>query len=135
MNATAPARSPAPSTLDRVGIAGSLLCAVHCALLPVVFVVLPSVGLSLALDDGVELAFVVFASLIGSASLVRGFRTHRVALALALLAPGLGLLWAGVRWPPLHEALVPHALTMALGGTLVAIAHYLNGRYVRRARG
>lgn len=135
MNASASARSTARATLDRVGIAGSLLCAIHCALLPVVFVVLPSVGLSLVLNDRVELAFVVFASLVGSASLIRGFRTHGVALALALLVPGLVLLWAGVRWAPLHEALVPHALAMALGGSLVAVAHYLNVRYVRRARG
>jgi len=135
MNTTAPAGSTAaPPTLDRVGMAGSLLCAVHCALLPVLFIVLPSVGLALLLDDRVELGFVLFASLVGSASLVRGFRLHRVGLALLLLAPGLALLWAGVRWPPLHEAAVPHALTMALGGGLVAVAHYLNLRYTRHAR-
>lgn len=120
--------------LDRIGMTGSLLCAVHCALLPIVFVVLPSVGLSLLLNDGVELAFVSFATLVGTISLVRGFRSHRVALALMLLAPGLGLLWAGVRWPPLHEAAVPHALAMALGGGLVAVAHYLNLRYGRGER-
>lgn len=120
--------------LDRIGMTGSLLCAVHCAVLPILFVVLPSVGLSLLLNDGVELAFVVFATLVGTISLLRGFRSHRVALALVLLVPGLGLLWAGVRWPPLHAAVVPHALTMALGGGLVAVAHYLNLRYTRAAR-
>jgi hypothetical protein len=113
---------------------GSLLCAVHCAVLPIVFVVLPSVGLALLLNDRVELAFVAFASLVGTLSLLRGFRRHRAGLALMLLAPGLALLWAGVRWPPLHHAVVPHALTMALGGGLVAVAHFLNLRYSRRAR-
>ncbi len=115
-------------------MAGSLLCAVHCAILPVVFVVLPSVGLALALSDRVELAFVLFASLVGTVSLVRGFRRHRAGLALMLLAPGLALLWAGVRWPPLHHAAVPHALAMAAGGSLVAVAHFLNLRFARRAR-
>ena len=135
MNAAAPAGSPdARPTLDRVGIFGSLLCAVHCALLPMLFVVLPSVGLALLLDDGVELGFVSFASVVGTLSLLRGFRRHRGGLALALLAPGLGLLWTAVRWAPLHEAAVPHALAMALGGGLVAVAHYVNLRYTRHAR-
>lgn len=135
MNASAPARSPdAPRVLDRVGMVGSLLCAVHCALLPVVFLVLPSVGLALVLNGIVEQVFVAFASLIGTVSLVRGFRAHRVALALLLLAPGLALLWAGIGWAPLHEAVVPHALTMALGGGLVAVAHFLNLRHARCAR-
>lgn len=117
-----------------MGIAGSLLCAAHCALLPVLFVVLPSVGLALALDDRVERAFVAFATLVGAVSLLRGFRVHRVGLALVLLVPGLALLWGGVAWSPLHTRLVPHALTMAAGGTLVAVAHYLNLRYHRRSR-
>lgn len=121
------------SALDRVGMTGSLLCALHCALLPVVLVVLPSVGLALWLDDRVEYTFVIVASLLGATSLLRGFRAHRVALALMLLTPGLALLWTGVTWPPLHEARVPHALTMALGGSLVAVAHFLNLRYARRA--
>ena len=115
-------------------MAGSLLCAIHCALLPLLFIVLPSVGLALLLDDRVELAFVSFASVVGTLSLLRGFRRHRAGLALMLLMPGLGLLWAGVRWAPLHEATVPHALAMALGGGLVAVAHYLNLRYTRHAR-
>jgi hypothetical protein len=137
MNDVAPARSPdaAPPSLDRVGMAGSLLCAVHCALLPMLFVVLPSVGLALALSDRVELGFVVFASLVGATSLVRGYRAHRAAAALLLLGPGLTSLWLGATWPPLHHAPVPHALAMATGGGLVAVAHYLNLHYTRRARG
>lgn len=115
-------------------MAGSLLCAVHCALLPVALVVLPSVGLALAFNDRVEWAFVTVASLVGASSLIRGFRIHRVALPLMLLAPGLALLWGGIAWAPLHHAAVPHALAMALGGSLVAVAHYANLRHSRRAR-
>ena len=113
-------------------MAGSLVCAVHCALLPILVVVLPSVGLSLLLSDRVEQVFVAFASLVGSYALARGFLAHRVVLALALLVPGLVLLWAGILWPPLHHAAVPHAVAMACGGGLVAIAHYLNLRAGRR---
>lgn len=109
-------------------MAGSLLCAIHCAALPIALLVLPSVGLALAFNDRVEWAFVLVATVVGLTSLVRGFRVHRVALPLALLVPGLASLWAGVGWDPLHHAQVPHAVAMALGGTLVAVAHYANIR-------
>lgn len=136
MNMTAPAEShhqEAVGTLDRMGMTGALLCAIHCALLPVALVVLPSVGLALVFNDRVEFIFVGFASFVGLVSLVRSFRMHRAGAALALLVPGLALLWGGVLWAPLHEALAPHAITMAAGGSLVAVAHFLNARLVRRA--
>ena len=119
--------------LDRVGMTGSLLCALHCAALPIALLVLPSVGLALAFNDPIEWTFVGIATVVGALSLVRGFRLHRVALPLLLLVPGLVLLWGGIGWAPLHHARIPHALAMALGGTLVAVAHYANLHHSRRA--
>ena len=40
--------------LDRFGAAGSLLCAVHCAALPALLALAPSLGLSFWLSDGVS---------------------------------------------------------------------------------
>jgi hypothetical protein len=114
--------------LDRFGATGSLLCAVHCAVLPLLLAALPSLGLGLWLDDGVELGFVVFVTLLGLASLLWGYRNHHVFRALGMLLPGLALLWAGILYPPLHEPVVAHAVAMALGGLLVAMAHLLNLR-------
>ena len=51
---------PSRQFLDRFGAAGSLLCAVHCALLPALLALAPSLGLSFWLSDGVERAVVVF---------------------------------------------------------------------------
>lgn len=109
-------------------MAGSLLCAVHCALLPIAFLVLPATGLALLSNGTVELAFVVFATVAGLASLLRGYLLHRAAKAMTVLLPGVALLWTGILWAPVHEALVPHALVMAGGGSLVAVGHYLNLR-------
>lgn len=119
---------PATPFLDRIGATGSLLCAVHCALLPVLIALLPSIGLAAWQNDGVELGFVLFASAIGFYSLVQGYRRHRTGRALTLLVPGLAILWTGILYEPLHHALVAHAATMTLGGTLVGIAHVLNLR-------
>lgn len=114
--------------LDRFGAVGSLVCAAHCALLPLLIAALPSLGIAAWLSDGFEMGFVVFASLVGVFSLVWGYRRHRVFRALGLLLPGLALLWFGVLYPPLHQTLVAHAVAMAIGGTLVGLGHLVNLR-------
>lgn len=114
--------------IDRLGATGSLVCALHCALLPLLIAALPSLGLALWLGDGFERGFVLFASLLGVFSLVWGYRRHRTFRALGLLLPGLAVLWLAVLYLPLHQALVPHAIAMTLGGTLVGLAHVVNLR-------
>jgi hypothetical protein len=114
--------------LDRLGAYGSLLCAAHCALLPVVIALLPTIGLASLSGDGFERGFVVFATALGLFSVVWGYRRHRAVRALSLLIPGLLVLWTAVLYPPLHESVLPHAVAMTLGGTLVALAHLANLR-------
>ena len=114
--------------LDRLGATGSLLCALHCALLPVVIAVLPSLGIAIWLGDDFERAFVLFASLLGLFTLIQGYRRHRAVRALGLLVPGLAALWFGIGYEPLHHAVVPHAVIMTFGGTLVGLAHLANLR-------
>ncbi|MBF6023857.1 MerC domain-containing protein [Lysobacter niastensis] len=114
--------------LDRLGAFGSLLCAIHCALLPLLIAVLPSLGVAAWLGKDFETAFVLFASALGLFSLAWGYRRHRAVRALSLLIPGLVALWVGVLYQPLHETLVPHAIVMTFGGTLVGLAHMANLR-------
>ncbi len=114
--------------LDRLGATGSTLCAIHCALLPVVIAVLPSLGIATWLGDDFERGFVVFASLLGLFTLIQGYRRHRAMRALSLLVPGLAALWFGIGYEPLHHAVVPHAVIMTFGGTLVGLAHLANLR-------
>ena len=110
---------------DRVGATASFLCAIHCASWPLLLALLPALGSSFLASEWLERGFVVFATLLALSSLLAGFRWHRGASALALLAPGLGLLWFG-SFGPLHHELVPHAVLMTAGGLLVAAAHLRN---------
>lgn len=114
--------------LDRLGASGSIICAVHCALLPVAIALLPAVGLMSIGSARFEQAFVVFATLVGVFSLIQGYRRHGVARALWLLLPGLGVLWLAVLYSPLHASVIPHAVAMTFGGTLVGVAHVVNLR-------
>jgi hypothetical protein len=77
------------STADRIGMTGSLICALHCALTPLVLSLVPTLGLGLLTGIDLDQAFVVFASLLGLATLGLGFRQHRVHHAWMLLLPGL----------------------------------------------
>jgi len=112
---------------DRVGFAASFLCAVHCALVPVLLGVLPALGLNLGGWVDIDEAFVVFASILGTTTLTLGWRRHRMFHAGLVLLLGLALLWGGV-FTRAHEQIVLHAVMMTLGGVLVAGAHFLNMR-------
>lgn len=114
--------------LDRFGATGSLVCALHCALIPLVLAVIPSLGLSVWLGDGIEQAFVLFVTLLGVFSLTWGYRRHRTFRALGFLLLGLAALWIGLLYAPLHDSTIPHAIAMTFGGTLVGVAHLLNLR-------
>ncbi|MFZ9310976.1 MAG: MerC domain-containing protein [Arenimonas sp.] len=114
--------------LDKFGSTASILCAVHCAVLPVLIAVLPALGLSALAWSGFEWAFVCFATLLGGFSLWIGYKRHRVYRALAFLMPGLTLVWLGILWPDIHHDLLRHAIVMTAGGTLIAIAHLVNLR-------
>ncbi len=117
-----------PSLLDRLGATGSLLCAAHCAVLPAAITLLPSLGVAAWLGDGFERGFVLFATLLGLFTMVWGYLRHRAVRALWMLLPGLAALWLGSGYEPLHHALVPHAIVMTIGGTLVGLAHVANLR-------
>ena len=120
--------------LDRFGATGSLICAIHCALLPLLLAAIPTLGLSAWLGDGFELAFIAFATSVGIFSLVYGYRRHHRIRALGVLLFGLLLLWSGLLYGPWHHGSVAlHAAVMTLGGTLIGIAHLLNLRHVHDA--
>ncbi|NLA67215.1 MAG: MerC domain-containing protein [Gammaproteobacteria bacterium] len=117
---------------DRVGVAASFLCAVHCALLPLALAVMPALGLSAAGRIDVDQAFTVFATVLGATTLAIGFRRHRAFRAWALLVPGLALVWLGA-FTTLHDHGLKHAAMMTAGGLMIAGAHFLNLRLTHAA--
>lgn len=119
---------------DRVGFATSFLCAIHCALLPVVLALAPAFGLKLGGWIDFDQAFVVFASLLGGTTLTLGYRRHRGFHAWALLLPGLALVWAA-SFTPLHDHSLTHLVMMVLGGVLLALAHLVNLRLTHASAG
>ncbi|MDO4709582.1 MAG: MerC domain-containing protein [Pseudomonadota bacterium] len=125
-------------TADRIGFAASMLCAVHCAALPVLLALLPTLGLGsqgwVDIDQGV----VVFATVLAATTLTIGWRRHRAYHAWGLLLPALLLLWFGAFGPfHAHGHAQPYAWLhwglMVPGGVLLALAHLTNMRLTHRA--
>jgi hypothetical protein len=79
-------------------------------------------------DIGFDNPGVSFATVLALTSLWQGYQKHRVYRALAFLVPGLLAVWSGVLIPNLHHSVVPHAVVMSVGGTLIAVAHLINLR-------
>ena len=119
---------------DRVGFAASLLCAIHCALVPILLAVLPALGLNLGGWVDIDQAFVVFATVLGATTLALGYRRHRAFRAWAVLVPALALVWVG-SFSSVHDHSALHAVVMTIGGGLLATAHFVNLRLTHAAAG
>lgn len=116
---------------DRVGATASFLCAVHCAALPFVLALLPFVGLGFLADHRFERMFVLFACVLATIALTRGYRRHREWLPLQLAAAGILLLLSGLLWMD-ERTIAVHSVLVSCGGVLLAGAHFVNLRLDRR---
>jgi hypothetical protein len=117
---------------DRIAIALSTICIVHCLTVPVLIAVLPVVAVAWGSDahfHSLMLWLVVPTSAVGFAL---GYRVHRqaglVALgAAAVVALAIAALWGHAVWTPAIETLASVAASLVL-----AYAHLRNFREVQR---
>src|ERR1700741_4800817 len=61
---------------DALGIATSLVCAIHCAVLPLLLTSLPLFGINIIHNNFFEAGMIELAFLIGSLALFHGYRRH-----------------------------------------------------------
>ncbi len=121
------------AALDAVGGGASAVCAVHCALIPVAFALLPSATHSVVHSRVVESLFILVAALFATFVIGHATRRHREPLALLLLLVGLGVM-AFALFSADHSHSGGHALAAASGGMLIAAAHWSNWQSTKRWR-
>lgn len=114
-------------TLDRIGIAASTLCAIHCAAVPLLGALL---GVGVGMFGGEHAwhtAFVYGTILFGLASMVVGIMRHGDYRALIFVAIAAVL---GVGAEASHELLEArpfmHGAVFAAMGILMIVGHVLN---------
>lgn len=79
--------------LDFCGLAASIGCAIHCAMMPLVIAYLPSLGLSWFADEAFHFWMAIACFVIAFFSFVPGFRRHRNPVPLLLGMIGIGVLF------------------------------------------
>lgn len=112
---------------DAWGIAASLACAIHCAILPLFIASLPLFGANLVDNQFVEIAMILLALIIGSIALQHGYKEHHHRrLPLNLFLAGMLFLIIKEIWHDLHLFFLLPAVV------LIVMAHYLNYRFCRQ---
>ena len=117
---------------DRLGIAASSLCVVHCLLTPVLISASAVLAHTLPSEEHTHRVLAVAVTAVGAFALLRGFRKHGRRRVLACLAVGLALIFTGAMFGdklPSHLAEV--AITMA-GSTLLIGAHRMNHTFCKQ---
>jgi hypothetical protein len=110
--------------LDKIGICVSILCAVHCALLPLVITLLPLIGFKFLANEHFEVAIIAISLFIGYTSLRGSYRKHYNIRPLIIITQGFLVIFIGkILVSPHYEWLF-----LTAGGLLIATAHLYNSK-------
>lgn len=108
---------------DAMGILASVICAIHCALLPLFLTSLPLLGVNIIHNQGFELMMIGIAFLVGAYALYHGFKKHHSNyLPIILFALGMLFLLAKQVWHSAELWLLTPAVAFILS------AHFINYR-------
>ena len=122
---------------DKVGIALSIVCLIHCLLGPILLIFLPQLSKSLG-HEYFHWIILLLIVPIAAWSFIKSYQSHKIVRPLQLGVVGVMFLVLGILIPELlgghtHEiessALSLESLETAftvLGGMILAYAHYVN---------
>ncbi len=112
--------------LDKIGVCASALCALHCAVTPVLFVLVGSLGaLSFLENEFLETLLIGTTLVIGCISIGIAYIKHRKHHIAWLFVSGL-LLLLGAEMATLLWVSVSSSI---IGGLLIACAHVQNLKF------
>lgn len=112
-----------------MGIAASVACAIHCALLPVMVSSLPLFGINIIHNAFFEWGMIALAFIVGSYSLFHGFvKHHRSFTPIFIFAAGVFFLVLKQFFHPIENWLLLPAVA------LIISAHYYNYRLCQQRK-
>ncbi len=114
---------------DGLGIFTSVLCAIHCAILPLIVTSLPFFGINIIHNMAFEWSMIAIAFVVGTYSLWHGyFKHHRSLLPLLSFTVGFLLLVTKQFFHSYENYLLFPAVIFIIG------AHYHNYRLCHRSK-
>jgi hypothetical protein len=113
---------------DTLGIAASVACAIHCAVLPLIMTSLPILGINIINNFWFEIMMILFALGIGIYSLTHGFKKHHHhLLPILIFSTGIVLLL-------MKQIFHQYQLWFLIPAVLLIVsAHFINYRKCRTA--
>lgn len=115
--------------LDFIGFTASILCAIHCAALPLVLAITATTGSSFIENSGIEVIVIAASVILGSAAVFRGYSKHKQAKPVYYLAIGFVLLIAGHAF----DSLALEVILISIGAVFIASAHVANWKLTNKA--
>ncbi|WP_448664628.1 MerC domain-containing protein [Sphingomonas sp. CJ20] len=115
---------------DGMAIGASILCLIHCLLLPLLIVLVPTLAAFLAVPESFHLWALAFAVPSSVGALGTGYRRHHELRPIVIVIPGIVLLSVGAI--AASSEWMETALTVP-GALLLAIGHAVNWRAMRHA--
>jgi hypothetical protein len=111
---------------DAMGVAASLACAIHCAILPLLLTSLPVLGINIIENEAFEYFMILLAFGIGVYSLRHGYKKHHHStLPIIIFSIGITGLIAKQIWHKYQLWILPFAVLM------IVTAHLINFRSCR----
>lgn len=108
----------------------STICAIHCAVVPVLITTLPLIGLGFLANPWVEWGMIGLALILGISSIaVSYFKVHHRPLPILMLLSGFAAIAIGHLFVNWAEAVI-----VPIGGLTIAAAHFLNNKYASACR-
>ncbi len=112
--------------LDNIGMTASLLCAIHCAVVPIIITSLPFLGLSFLSNPLIEWGMIILAIVLGFYAIgISYLNKHHKLLPVILLLLGFIIIITGhlftTGW---HQAIV-----VPTGGLFIATSHIYNIKF------
>ncbi|MDB5130728.1 MAG: hypothetical protein JWR02_477 [Mucilaginibacter sp.] len=106
----------------------SVLCAIHCAIVPILITSLPLLGLGFLANPWFEWGMILFALCIGVYAIgITYIRVKHSLLPMVLLITGFMIIIAG----HLFITSWREAIIVPIGGLLIAAAHFFNYKYAK----
>jgi MerC mercury resistance protein len=114
---------------DALGIATSVACAIHCAILPLLLTSLPVFGFNIIENVAFEFVMIAIAFLIGIRALWHGYkRHHHSSLPVILFTTGIVFLLGKqvfYQW---------HIILLVVAVSFIVAAHFYNYRLCQKAK-
>jgi len=127
--------------MKNVGMWASIVCAIHCTVVPLLAILIPITGVYLFINETFEYILLALSLLFNITNVCFGYRQHKSNKAVAVLALGLFIFVVG-RLLHHHNHHNHHVgfqfdlfnLFMILGGVLMALSSLMNDKMCKHCK-